>query len=183
MKSVLGLYLFLLGENTIIVVANNSLTLWQRWGDGIICSILGAVSYAVIIILFKKIIYPKIMEFRYTGTKIDGKWTAYYTGNPNSIGMIEFKQVGNKIRGKSKVHMSRNNESVYREYICEGYFLEHSIILNFKDMNRKALYGGCMTFHIADSDGRIMKGKSIFYKQERNTVDCAEIELHRIPPN
>ncbi len=144
---------------------------------GMLTGIIASAIFAGIVWIIKKSLWPMYISAIYKGTKIDGKWDVYYEGNEKPSAEISFTQKGTEIRGYSVVYKDTEGNSVDRHYLYRGTFLNRSIVLTFEDKNNPLMLGGAMVFHHIDADGKHMKGKSMYFKQQINDVAISQATL------
>ncbi len=149
--------------------------------EGIIIGVISSFIFLLISLIIKDWLWPKYKASIYQGTRLDGDWKVFYNNETTHSGIIKFTQNGINIIGESALDKNRRGESIERRYKYTGKILRNSIIFTFEDINNPLTNGGTMVLDFSDSDSKTIKGKSIYYKPELNSIDTTEVTLEYKP--
>ncbi len=136
-----------------------------------------SLAATFLIFIYKVWFWPWYLKKRHTGKNISGEWIGFYgLSNEPALKLI-LRQEGHSIIGESSVSKDSQGENVDRKYSYQGSFLDKSLVLTFDDINNSRHLGGAMVFFLANSDGTLMKGTTMYYKPELNEVVKLDAEL------
>lgn len=148
--------------------------------EGIITGVVASLVVALLTLMVKEWLIPRIRAILYQGPDINGKWFSYQS-DPEAdepMGFAEVVQKGAVVSMKLTRTRSRSGKPVSRKFIYKGQFSEGQLTMLFEDERARGYITGAIVLRLS-ADTKALDGKTTYFDHNANAVVSNDLFLRK----